>query len=213
MAIPIQRLISDFIFREIRVEELPLALEVRRAVYIEELGYDDERILLDPFDQRAHHFLATTREGNPIAALRMLAWDVRPFEFEHFVDASSLLPPASRAAEISRNCILPEFRPLTRFQFVHAGMWKLAYDCAARLGLADLWIWAIPRVAKIYEYVGFCNVPIPQFRHPLFRFQFYQLMRLDLRTLEENYRRRHHPFTEFLFGPGLTSSTSDPGAR
>jgi hypothetical protein len=198
----------DFIFRAVRPDELALVLGVRRAVYIDELGYDAASILADPIDERACHFVATTRGGDPVAAMRIIDSDRRPFEVERFVDIAGLLIPDGRPGEISRMCILPAFRSLTRSQFVHAGMWKLAYDHAVACGLTDFWIWSPPEIAKVYEYLGFRKVPGLVFEHPLFHNRPYQVMHVDLRSLEHEYRARRHSLTGFLFGQPLDAAAT-----
>lgn len=194
------RVVGDVVFKEIGAAELPLALGVRRSVYVDELGYDAGAILSDPLDERAHHFLALTRRGKAIAAMRMLNWDARPFELEDYVDVADLSRPDGLAAEISRLCILSEYRVVRRHQFVHAGMWQIAYDCAVRWGLSDLWVWATPNIAATYRYLGFQDVTGAVFHHPLFRFQLYQVMRLRMLSLETEYRARHHALSSLLWG-------------
>lgn len=198
----------DFIFRAAGPNELPLVLGVRRAVYVEELGYDAMSVLADPIDGRACHFLATTRDGGAVAAMRIINSDQRPFELEQFVDIATFLTPDGRPGEISRMCILPAFRSLTRSQFVHAGMWKLAYDHAVASGLTDFWMWAPPAITRAYEYLGFSKVPGLAFNHPLFHNKPYLVMHVDLRNLEHEYRARRHSLTEFLFSEPLGASAT-----
>jgi hypothetical protein len=201
----------DFIFRAAKPSELSLVLGVRRAVYIDELGYDAVSVLADPIDGRACHFLATTRDGRAIAAMRIIDSDRRPFELEQFVDIASFLNPDGRPGEISRMCVLPPFRNLTRSQFVHAGMWKLAYDHAVGSGLTDFWMWAPPAITRVYEYLGFRKLPGLIFEHPLFHNKPYQVMHVDLRNLEHEYRVRRHSLAEFLFGEPLVAAAAVGG--
>lgn len=197
--------LRDFVFRPLAPGELWRALRVRRAVYGAELGYQIDGILQDPLDGSARHFIGTTRIGEPVAAMRIIIEDKRPFELESFVNIAPFLEKGARAGEISRMCILPEFRSLTRNRFVHAGMWKLAWDYAAACGLTEFWIWAPPSIVGIYEYLGFRKVPDLNFLHPLFDNKAYQVLRIDLRTLEDEYRRRKHPLSSILFAPPLTA--------
>ena len=197
----------DFIFRALDPKELPLALQIRKAVYVDELAYDAAGVLGDPLDDRAQHFLGTTHDGSAVAAMRIIRWDARPFEVESFLDMTSFLTDESRAGEISRLCILEKYRNLTRTQFVHAGMWKLAYDYALRYDVAEFWIWAPPSLARAYEYLGFSKVSGMVFQHPLFANRPYQVLRVDLHGLEEDYRKRRHPLYNLLFGGPRTVSS------
>ena len=196
----------DVIFRAIAPQELPLALEIRQAVYVDELANEAATILADPLDKRAHHFLATTRDGKPVAAMRIIGWEARPFELESFLDIGAFLTPETRAGEISRLCILEKYRNLTRGQFVHAGMWKLAYDYALNCKLTEFWIWAPPALAKVYEYLGFSQVPGMVFSHPCFANRPYQVLRVNLVRLESDYRARRHPLASLLFGSQAAKS-------
>jgi predicted GNAT family N-acyltransferase len=202
-----QPITRDFIFRALSPKELPLALQVRKAVYVDELAYDAAGVLRDPLDDRAQHFLGTTRDGSPVAAMRIIRWDARPFEVESFLDMTALLTSESRAGEISRLCILEKYRNLTRTQFVHAGMWKLAYDYALRSDLEEFLIWAPPPLARVYEYLGFSRVPSMVFQHPLFANRPYQVLSVDLLGLEEDYRKRRHPLSNLLFGTPHAASS------
>jgi len=198
--------VRDFIFRELAPSELSLALDVRRAVYVDELRYEAARVLEDPFDQRARHFVGTTRAGEPVAAMRTIEAHARPFELESFVSIAPFLPEAGHPAEMSRMCIIPRFRRIARTQFVHAGMSKLAYAAATAAGITELWCWATLPIVGVYGSIGFHQVPGLSFVHPLFGNNEYHVMRVDLRKLEAEYRRRKHPLADFLFGPSPGAS-------
>ena len=188
-------------FRLLRVElSDPRALRVREAVYVEEMKYETNSVLRDPLDEKAAHFVATTISGEPVAGMRIISGRQRPFELESMATCSELIDQDPLPAEISRLCISTQFRAVKRRQFVHAGMWKLATDYARVEGITHYWIWAPLAITAVYEYLGFSQVSGLRFCHPAFNNQMYQVLRLDVRTLHDEYRRRKHALSQLLFG-------------
>ncbi len=148
--------------------------------------------------------------------MRTIDESARPFELESFVSIAPFLTGAGRPAEMTRMCILSQFRRIARTQFVHAGMSKLAYAAATAAGITEIWCWATLPVVPVYGSIGFRQVPGLSFVHPLFGGNEYHVMRVNLRDLEAEYRRRKHPLADFLFGPSPGASagpfsSGDPG--
>lgn len=171
------------------------ALEVRRQVYCDELGYKWE-LAEDGFDVRASICVVRTGKGRPIASLRIVGPRDRPLEVEQFVQIDDILPPNSRPGEISRFCVLPPFRRIS--SSVHFALFQFAFDLAQAERFSHFIVWAKPTIMPIYRYLLFQVVEGVSFRHPELGNDLHHVLVLDLQGLAVRYRRARHPFSALL---------------
>lgn len=171
------------------------ALQVRKAVYCDELGYQLEPCA-DTFDRRAELCVVRTSKGSPIASLRILGPTQRPYEFEAFLPTRKVLPADHRAAEISRFCVLPESRGVS--SLAHFGAFQFAFDLALRDNFSHFIIWSKPSLEAVYRYLLFEVVEGVRFRHPALGNETHSVMVLDLHNIENRYRRTRHPLASLL---------------
>jgi N-acyl-L-homoserine lactone synthetase len=170
--------------------DIERAIAVRRLVYIDEFGFafggGGPR---DSFDDRAYHLLATTAADEPVGSLRFLDAPARPFEIEEFLDITSLLPADRHPAEITRLCILAEYRKISKAAFVHLSMFEAVMRLAHGLGVTDIVASTRADLKSFYAYLLFETYESSVYRHPGIGDAVHTLMRLDLTTVAERYRR------------------------
>jgi N-acyl-L-homoserine lactone synthetase len=166
------------------------ALDIRRRVYTEEFGFDlGGEGPSDDIDQRAHHLVAKTLDGEPVAALRLVDATDRPFEIESFLDLRSFLDPAWHPAEITRLCILPRFRRITQASFVHLAVLEAVLRLTRRLGVTHIIASTRQELMPVYRYLLFDAYPDITYTHSEIGNAVHTLMSLDLGTFPERCRR------------------------
>jgi len=193
-------LIEGFTFKVASEPERRLALNLRRQVYRTELGHDG----IDSFDDRAYHLIACTANGDVVASLRIVGPESRPFDLESVAPLIDLLGPSRRLGEISRFCIKPDLRHLTKGQSIHLGMFKLAYEFALRHSLTDFVTLALPHLSRLYSMALFRPL-MAEIKHPTWG--PVQLMHLDLMRLADNRSSSADRMARFLLGPTPSNFT------
>ena len=173
------------------------ALQVRWQVYCEELGHSWAPSG-DSYDQRANLCVVRTAEDQPVASLRIVGPEGRPFEIDRYVPIDDLLPKDSRPAEINRFCILRSFRSIS--SGVHLALFDFMIFLSRRESFSHFILASKPSIAPIYRYLGFEVVPGRSFAHAELGNQRHDLMLLELSRLPERYRDVGHPLGRFV-GP------------
>jgi hypothetical protein len=166
------------------------ALGVRNSVYCEELGHRWASPA-DEFDDRAHICVVRDPSNVPIASVRILGPEGRPFEIETFLDLTHVLPKDSRPAEMNRFAILPPHRKIS--SSVHLALFKFSIDLAASERFSHFVLATKAQVAPIYRYLGFEQVPGYSFDHRTLGNERHDLFLLSLRDMLDKFRRTQHP--------------------
>jgi N-acyl-L-homoserine lactone synthetase len=169
------------------------AIDIRRRVYTEEFGFDlGGGGPSDELDQRAYHLVAKTSNGDPVASLRLLDADDRPFEIERFLDLRLLLNSTRHPAEITRLCILAPFRRITQASFVHLALLESVLRLTQQLGVSHIIASARTELMPFYRYLLFTDYPSLTYSHPEIGDSLHTLMTLDLATFPDQCKR-HRP--------------------
>lgn len=187
-----QRLFEGLTFKVADDSERERALDLRRHIYLEELGDPG----IDDFDRVAAHLIAVDREGLAVAALRVVGPRYRPFDLERFVRLEGVLPNDSNPAEVSRFCIKRNRRAVHRGQVVHLGMLKLLYEFARQQHITDLLVLALPSLQMLYEVAFFVPLDI-SVEHPTWG--TVRVMRLDIAQTRSAQEKSRHPIARLLF--------------
>ena len=182
-------------------------LQLRTAIYADELGYGRQAAEWGPTDERAIHLLAISDAGAPIAMMRLLGPTARPFEMETSFDPSRFLRPTHPPAEITRFCIAPAFRRVTRAMEVYVGLIRLLYDTCCDKGIDDVFICATKSTQKLYEFVLFEALTPPDIEYLPFGGVRHLLMRLQIPTLAARYLETNH-----LLKAAFSPPVSDKGS-
>jgi N-acyl-L-homoserine lactone synthetase len=169
--------------------DIERAIEIRRQVYIEELGFDlGGAGPSDSLDDRAIHLLATTASGEAVGSLRFIDASARPFEIEAFLDLSPYISPARHPAEITRLCVIAPYRRITRAAFVHLAILEAVLRLARRLGVTDFVASTRSDLMAFYTYLLFETHPEAVYHHPEIGDALHTLVCLDLTTVAKRYR-------------------------
>lgn len=183
-------------FKVADATERRLALELRRAVYEDEFGHAPDQLL----DERAHHLVACSEDGEVVAALRILGPEHRPFDIESCVDLSALLPGPRSLALVGGLCVRHDFRGVSRASFLPMGMFKLAYEFARKNRITDFLTYVYPNLHDFYRG-AFFEPLVPTLEHP--SWGTVCLMHLDLESLETRHARSRKAFARVLFSTDL----------
>lgn len=186
-------LFEGLTFKVADVGERARAIDLRRRVYAEDVGH----VEMDDLDERAHHLVCHDDSGEVIAALRVVLFDDRPFDIEHFVALDGLIPSDRFPAEIGRYCVRNDHRRVTRNHFVQLGMLKLAYAFARKRGATDFLMYTFGHLLDFYRGAFFQLLDVA-FEHPGYSQQMY-VMRLDLVDFENRYSQSQQPVARLLF--------------
>lgn len=130
------------------------ALDIRRRVYVEGLGYDIP--VPDAYDARSWLLLAEDEAtGRPVGSMRLTPRFAGPFELEEYFT----LPKALRSpkcVEINRFAILPECRKGKTFlPIVSLGLFKTATRFLHNMNTHHLVIASKPERIWTYEWLQF----------------------------------------------------------
>jgi hypothetical protein len=93
-------------------------MDIRRRVYCDDISWLTPETLVDEWDSRAEHFLASLR-GRRIATGRMLSTQSGALEIEKYIDLEDYRAIGD-CAEVSRLCALSD----VRFSPVSVGMFR-----------------------------------------------------------------------------------------
>ena len=179
-------------------EDRTAALDVRNSVYCEELGHRWASPA-DEFDDRANLCVVRDPSNTPIASVRILGPEGRPFEIETFLDLTQVLPNDSRPAEMNRFAILPPHRKIS--SAVHLALFKFSMDLANSDKFSHFVLATKAAVAPIYRYLGFEQVPGYSFAHRSLGNEPHDLFILSLSDMLGTFRRKQHPLLRLLAAP------------
>ena len=148
-------MLRDFRFRVCTdAESVAKALEVRRAVYVEENGYDIP--VPDQYDFWSWLLIAEdVRTGEVVGTMRLTPRSEGPLETEEYFRLPRRLRSA-KTVEINRFAILPAYRKGKTFlPVVSLGLFKLAREISKHEGWHSLVICSKAERAWTYCWLGF----------------------------------------------------------
>lgn len=182
-------------------------LQLRQAVYGDELGYGPRAVEWGPIDERAIHLLAMSEAGEAVGTIRLLGPTARPFEMETSLDLTPFLHPGHRPGETTRLCIAAPFRRITRAMPLYLGLIRLLYDVCQMQNIDDIFICAVPTVQKMYESILFEALTPPNIPYLPFGGVPHLLMRLHVVDLPARYAAANH-LLKAAFAPPAGEDTS-----
>lgn len=181
-------------FRVAEGIERTRTLQLRRDVYLEELGYDP----IDEYDEGAPQLVAVRADGQVVGAFRIVMPSQRPLEIERFVDLSEIVPPGRAVGQSGGLWIRPDYRRVTSRALLPLGMIKLAYTFARKHGITDLVMRTpVPALRVFYRRAYFRDLDHLNFEHPVCG--KVCVMHLDLLCLERDQSQLEDPIARFLF--------------
>ena len=172
------------------------ALEVRRQVYVNGIGYDVP--VPDEYDRRSWFLLAEdVAAGKAVGSMRITPRFAGKLEAEEYFNLPTRLR-SPRSFEISRFAILPEYRKGKTFlPTVSVGLFKLGI-AFLRFRVDDLVICSKPERVWTYEWLRFERTGLVT-RYAKLNNAQHELLVLDFRQILKTYGG--HPFEELLVGP------------
>jgi N-acyl-L-homoserine lactone synthetase len=170
------------------------ALEIRRQVYVDGIGYDVP--VPDQYDARSWLLLAEDlATGQPVGCMRLTPHFAGDFESEAYFT----LPKALRSAkcvEINRFAILPAYRKGKTFlPIVSTGLFKLCLTFLESIGAHQMVIASKPERVWTYEWLGFERTGAVAQYGSLDDAE-HELLVLDVRRVAE--RLEGNPFKDFF---------------
>lgn len=185
-------------------------LLLRKVTYCDELGYEPVAAEWGVLDERASHLLALTDDGTAVGGMRLLGPAARPFEMETSLNLEAFLRPAHPPAEVTRFCIAPGFRRLTRGLPLQMGLVRLLYAACREHGIEDVYICAKPNAQKLYEFLLFEALTPADISYGPLAGDPHLLMRLDVASLPKRYAELNHPLKGAF---SLSNVRAENGAR
>ena len=177
-------------------EAVERALDVRRRVYVEGVGYDVP--VPDAYDHRSWLLLAEDEAtGQAVGSMRLTPRFAGPFELEeYFTLPASLRSP--RDVEVNRFAILPEYRKGKTFlPSVSLGLFKLTMRFLQSINARHLVIASKPERIWTYEWMAFRQTGHVARYGSLDSIE-HALLEYDLRHAAELFAG--HPFESFFMG-------------
>ncbi len=177
-------------------EEFGQALEIRRRVYVDDIGYDVP--VPDAYDGRSWLLLAVHEAtGQPVGCMRLTPRFAGPFELEeYFTLPTSLRSP--KCVEINRFAILPEHRKGKTFlPVVSLGLFKLALRLVQSMGVHRLVIASKAERIWTYEWLRFQRTGRTAAYGTLDAIE-HELLTYDVRAAADEFHG--HPFEGFFCG-------------
>ena len=185
-------------------DEAAEAIGIRRRVYVEEFGFDlGPNGARDELDDRSHHLITRTQAGEPVASLRLVDSENRPFEIDRFLEVDQYLQASWNPAEITRLCILPNFRRITRASFVHLAMLEAVLRLISELGTSHIVASTRDDLLPVYRYLLFDTYAGVTYAHPEIGNSIHTLMILDIHSFPERCRTERptlYPAVEAALG-------------
>ncbi len=166
-------------------EDAAEALEIRRRVYVEGVGYDVP--VPDAYDHRSWLLLARDEKtGKAVGSMRLTPRFAGPFELEEYFTLPKSLRGA-KAIEINRFAILPEYRKGTTFlPVVSMGLFKTVMRFARSLEATQLVIASKPKQIWTYEWLRFQRTGRKAMYGALDAIE-HELLTFDYRKLAESF--------------------------
>lgn len=166
-------------------------LQLRGAIYRDELRYPAEAAEWGAADNKALHLIAFAGDV-PVGAMRLLGPSSRPFELEGSVDLSPFVRAEHPPGEITRFCVVREFRTITRGLQLQTGLMRLLHEGCRRSEIQDVFICARPSARQLYEFLLFEALTPPNIAYAPLNGALHLLMRLHLPTLPQRYTKSNH---------------------
>jgi len=170
------------------------ALDVRRRVYVEGIGYDVP--VPDFYDSRSWLLQAQdATTGKVVGSMRLTPRFAGPFELEeYFTIPKAFRSP--RSVEINRFAILPEYRKGKTFlPIVSLGLFKTCLRLLEGMNARHMVIASKPERIWTYEWLGFRRTGHTALYGALDAIE-HELLELDVRKVGERFAG--HPFESFF---------------
>ncbi len=177
---------------EFRVGSREEAVGFRTPLYEAALGSAG----IDDGDSDGVHLVATGRDGEVRACLRLELKGHRRLAVESFVALIEVVRRDAVLAEISRFVVRPDSRAITSTRFVHLGMLKLVYEYSLKEGITDLVTLSLPHLNKLYELALFRRIGQPH-QHSIWG--EVQPMHLDIARARGSALAKPRKMTRLLF--------------
>ncbi len=191
----IPRLLEGYRFSVCETPEaVGRALDVRRRVYVEGVGYDVP--VPDFHDTRSWILQAEeVATGTIVGTMRLTPRFAGPFELEeYFTIPKAFRSP--RSVELNRFAILPEHRKGKKFlPVVTLGLFKLALRLLEGMNARHIVIASKPEKIWTYEWIGFRRTGHTALYGSLDSCE-HELLSLDVRKMSELLAG--HPFDAFM---------------
>jgi N-acyl-L-homoserine lactone synthetase len=177
-------------------DEVAQALEIRRRVYVDDVGYDVP--VPDALDGRSWLLLAIHEEtGEAVGSMRITPRFAGSFELEEYFTLTSAFR-SPKCVELNRFAILPAHRKGKTFlPVVSLGMFKLAMRFLQSMGMHQLVIASKPQKIWTYEWLGFTRSGRTAAYGTLDAIE-HELLTFNLRRADEIFAG--HPFEQFFCG-------------
>lgn len=188
---------ADLVFCRANDAQRLRAIELRRSVYLHDLGYAPGG---DALDDQADHLVAC-RDGEIIAAAILVGPRHRPFDIEQYLPAEGLLEAGRVPGYVGRFVVHPDCRAVRRHLFVQLGMLKLVYLAAKSMGITDLFMYTFEWLLRFYRGAFFRDLGI-SFFHTGYQKQMC-IMHLDIIAEELKCDPRPGTYRHFLFSAEL----------
>jgi len=172
-------------------EQFQQAMGIRRRVYCDEISWLTPDTLVDEWDYRAEHFLASLR-GQSIATARMLSTYRGALEIEKYIDLDDYRA-VGKCAEVSRLCTLSD----VRFSPVAVGMFRAFYRYAIVNDIRFVCITAAAHYRRMYLDIGFEHVGGP-FRNELLNNTLHDAYVMAVERLEPLWAERRPRMLEMF---------------
>ena len=175
-------------------EKVAAALDVRRRVYVDGVGYDVP--VPDAYDHRSWLLVAEdAATGQAVGCMRLTPRFAGSFELEEYFTLPKVLR-SGKAVEVNRFAILPEYRKGKTFlPIVSLGLFKTVVRFLDSIGADYMVVASKPEKIYTYEWIGFERTgrtaqygALDAVEHELLSYEFRRI-----RTLMEG-----HPFGEFF---------------
>lgn len=172
------------------------ALEVRRQVYCDDVGYDVP--VLDALDARSWLLIARDEStGKAVGTMRLTPRFAGSFELEEYFTLPKTLR-GPRSVELNRFAILPEYRKgKTFFPVVSLGLFKLVLRFLKSQGSHHLVIASKAERIWTYEWLRFKRTGVTAMYGALDAIE-HELLTFDFRAEDEILG--NHPFARFFHG-------------
>lgn len=163
-------------------EDLRLVMDVRRAVYVDEMRFRTAATLVDEFDSAATHFLVTV-EGVAIGSARMVPGEMH-LEGEVCFDISDWRKQG-KVVEIGRLSVLPSYRR----SLASVALFRAFYRHALAGSIRFFFVTGAGHVDRLYRSLGFHSIDGPKWYEPCNNISKAYILDLDMALVDWRLRR------------------------
>ena len=167
------RPIDDMVFRVALDNELDAVLKLRAELYANDFGHNPD----DRHDRIGRHLIALTGAGDIVAGVRILGPGLRPFDFEHMHDLSSIVEQGRRPAMIGRLFLRKDCRAVDRSAYVLLGLLKCSLTFAEYHHITDYYMYTFSHLLRFYRHAGFQSLGITVYHE---QWRILHLMHMDM---------------------------------